>query len=908
MSEIDSAKERLLERQQRLAKWKLKQAPQNPGEDAKLKKLAGHPQEILEPEPSKPEKGVLSESHLHKDSEGVQDERSLQRQRRLEEWKKKKQAQEEAASAAKSTQEDDKMRKKERLEAWKRKRALEASVPRIIIPRKNVARAPAVRRRVIDLEAAEDEHVQPKFKVPKIVLLSKAANEPRPEVDELDAFISSLENSDMAPPQQDGNNGFVVSGDSEFEGSDHNADSDNGDSGDAGSDNGDPAFNAGSDSVIQAKLEKLQQEKELSHVDHSAIEYASFRKEFYTEPDEISSLSPEQIAAARSLEGIRVKGTDVPAPVSKWAHLSLSPIILDVMKDILLFEKPTPIQAQALPALMSGRDFLGIAQTGSGKTLAFLLPLLTHVLDQPPLQKGDGPIAILLSPTRELAQQIYKQLTHFTKKLGLTSCCCYGGSPIEAQIAELKKGSQIVVATPGRLIDLLAANNGKICNLQRVTYAVLDEADRMFDFGFEPQVNKIFSQIRPDCQKIFFSATFARKLEALVRNHLTEAVEVVVGGISIVAPEITQHVELFEVNEDTDSEVEARKLERLLSIIESYPKAKKLIFVEKQLAADGLLVQLLSHKMPATTIHGGKEQLDRRYAIRDFSSPDSGMDILIATSIAARGLDVKGLDLVINYDPPSHMEDYVHRVGRTGRAGRKGDAFTFVKSTQERSITDTVKALRLSKVGTIDERLVKISEKYAEKLKKGTEKMSFGFGGRGLSKLDQVRSTNQTLERKAYNEPEKQKHVPGGSGAPDAKSSTPEIGLDLPEFKVIAGKAEETSGPDKGRFYSRVTINDLPQKARWTVVNRDTLSRIIETTLTSITNKGQYYPPKTKVPQTIKSGGKEIAAPPKLYLLIEGLTEQAVNDANRMIRDKMIEGLEQTSQDENSSVQGKYTV
>lgn len=152
------------------------------------------------------------------------------------------------------------------------------------------------------------------------------------------------------------------------------------------------------------------------------------------------------------------------------------------------FEKPTPIQAQAIPAIMSGRDLIGIAKTGSGKTLAFLLPMFRHILDQPPLEETDGPIAIIMTPTRELCMQIGKDIKKFTKSLNLHAVCVYGGTGISEQIAELKRGAEIIVCTPGRMIDMLAANGGKVTNLRRVTYIVLDEADRMFDMGFEPQV------------------------------------------------------------------------------------------------------------------------------------------------------------------------------------------------------------------------------------------------------------------------------------------------------------------------------------------------------------------------------------------------------------------------------------
>ncbi len=213
------------------------------------------------------------------------------------------------------------------------------------------------------------------------------------------------------------------------------------------------------------------------------------------------------------------------------------------------YEKPTPIQCQAIPAIMSGRDLIGIAKTGSGKTLAFLLPMFRHIMDQPPLESGDGPIAIILTPTRELATQIWSECKKFTKVLNLRVVAVYGGTPISEQIGELKPGAEVVVCTPGRMIDMLAANSGRVTNLRRCTYCVLDEADRMFDMGFEPQVMRIIDGIRPDRQTVMFSATFPRIMEALARRILDKPIEVQVGGRSVVCKEVEQNVVIVEDDE-----------------------------------------------------------------------------------------------------------------------------------------------------------------------------------------------------------------------------------------------------------------------------------------------------------------------------------------------------------------------
>lgn len=216
-----------------------------------------------------------------------------------------------------------------------------------------------------------------------------------------------------------------------------------------------------------------KQKKELAKVDHSEVDYMSYRKNFYVEVPEIAKMTQVDVEAYREkLESIRVRGKGCPKPIKTWAQCGVSKKQLEILKK-LNFETPTPIQAQAIPAIMSGRDLIGIAKTGSGKTLAFILPMFRHVLDQPPLEENDGPIAIIMTPTRELCMQIGKDIKKFSKSLNLQVVCVYGGTGISEQIAELKRRAEIIVCTPGRMIDMLAANNGKVTNLRRVTYIVL---------------------------------------------------------------------------------------------------------------------------------------------------------------------------------------------------------------------------------------------------------------------------------------------------------------------------------------------------------------------------------------------------------------------------------------------------
>lgn len=471
-----------------------------------------------------------------------------------------------------------------------------------------------------------------------------------------------------------------------------------------------------------------KKKKELNVVDHEKIYYAPFRKNFYVEVPEIANMTPEEVELLRSeMEGIKVRGKNCPKPVRSWAQCGVNKKILDSLKKHQ-YERPTPIQAQAIPAVMSGRDLIGIAKTGSGKTLGFVLPMLRHILDQQSIDEGDGPVAMILTPTRELALQITSECRKFTKSLGLHVVCVYGGTGISEQIAELKRGCEIIVCTPGRMIDMLSANSGRVTNLRRCTYIVLDEADRMFDMGFEPQVMKIIDNVRPDRQTVMFSATFPRQMEALARRILNKPIEVQVGGRSVVCKEVNQNVIVIE---------EDKKLFKLLELLGIYhEQGAALVFVDKQEHADELMKQLMKHAYPCMALHGGIDQYDRDSTINDFKN--GIFKVLVATSVAARGLDVKHLILVVNHDCPNHYEDYVHRCGRTGRAGNKGFAYTFITPEQERYAGEIIRALELSE-SPIPPDIAKLWDDYKEKAKvEGrTIKTSSGFKGKGF-KFDET--------------------------------------------------------------------------------------------------------------------------------------------------------------------------
>ncbi|KAM6970271.1 putative ATP-dependent RNA helicase DDX46 isoform 1-T1 [Aplochiton taeniatus] len=473
---------------------------------------------------------------------------------------------------------------------------------------------------------------------------------------------------------------------------------------------------------------QTKQRKVLEPVDHKKIEYEPYRKDFYVEVPELAKMSQEDVNVYRQdLEGIVVKGKGCPKPIKTWVQCGTSMKILSALKRHS-YEKPTPIQTQAIPAIMSGRDLIGIAKTGSGKTIAFLLPMFRHILDQRPLEDGEGPISVIMTPTRELALQITKECKKFSKPLNLRVVCVYGGTGISEQIAELKRGAEIIVCTPGRMIDMLGANSGRVTNLRRSTYVVVDEADRMFDMGFEPQVMRIMDNVRPDRQTVMFSATFPRAMEALARRILSKPVEVQVGGRSVVCSDVEQHVLVIE---------EDKKFLKLLEILGHYQeKGTVIIFVDKQEHADGLLKDLMKASYPCLSLHGGIDQYDRDSIINDFKN--GTCRLLVATSVAARGLDIKHLILVVNYNCPNHYEDYVHRAGRTGRAGNKGFAYTFITGDQVRYAGDIIKALELSgsRVPAELEQLW-ASFKDQQKLEGKSIKSSSGFSGKGF-KFDET--------------------------------------------------------------------------------------------------------------------------------------------------------------------------
>jgi len=332
------------------------------------------------------------------------------------------------------------------------------------------------------------------------------------------------------------------------------------------------------------------------------------------------------------------------------------------------YEKPTPVQEQAIPVILQGRDILAGAQTGTGKTAGFTLPLL-QLLHNQPLPKKPHPIrALILTPTRELAMQVYESVNSYGKHLPLFAEVVFGGVSIHSQIKRLQRGADILVATPGRLLDLLYQ---KQVDLSQVQFFVLDEADRMLDMGFIRDIRKVIDVLPEQRQNLLFSATYSKEIKTLADQLLHDPVVVAVARENAAADTVSQSVYAIK-KED--------KRELLCWLIGDGNWQQVLVFVRTKHGADRLCKQLMNDGVRCAALHGNKSQGARTKALAGFK--DGKVTALIATDIAARGLDIDQLPHVVNFDLPAVAEDYVHRIGRTGRAGAEGKAISLVASEE----------------------------------------------------------------------------------------------------------------------------------------------------------------------------------------------------------------------------------
>uniref|UniRef100_A0A3Q3LAX1 ATP-dependent RNA helicase DDX42 n=1 Tax=Labrus bergylta TaxID=56723 RepID=A0A3Q3LAX1_9LABR len=428
----------------------------------------------------------------------------------------------------------------------------------------------------------------------------------------------------------------------------------------------------------------------LPPIDHSEIDYPPFEKNFYNEHEELSNLTATQVLELRQKLNLRVSGAAPPKPSTSFAHFSFDEQLMHQIRKSE-YTQPTPIQCQGVPIALSGRDMIGIAKTGSGKTAAFIWPMLVHIMDQKELEAGDGPIAIIVCPTRELCQQIHAECKRFGKAYSLRSVAVYGGGSMWEQAKALQEGAEIVVCTPGRLIDHVKK---KATSLQRVSYLVFDEADRMFDMGFEYQVRSIASHVRPDRQTLLFSATFRKKIERLARDILIDPIRVVQGDIGEANEDVTQVVELLPLGSDKWGWLTKR-------LVEFTSSGSVLIFVTKKANCEELATNLTQEGYSLGLLHGDMDQSERNKVISDFKKKN--LPVLVATDVAARGLDIPSIRTVVNYDVARDIDTHTHRIGRTGRAGEKGLAYTLLTNKDTSFAGDLVRNLEGANQGVSKE-------------------------------------------------------------------------------------------------------------------------------------------------------------------------------------------------------------
>ncbi|XP_015517904.1 ATP-dependent RNA helicase p62-like [Neodiprion pinetum] len=410
-----------------------------------------------------------------------------------------------------------------------------------------------------------------------------------------------------------------------------------------------------------------------------------FKKDFYVPHVNVQNRHPREVEAYRADKQITLKGDALPNPIQFFEEGNFPDYVMTGIRK-QGFSEPTAIQAQGWPIAMSGRNMVGIAQTGSGKTLGYILPAIVHINNQQPLNRGDGPIALILAPTRELAQQIQTVASDFGSLSYVRNTCIFGGAPKGGQARDLERGVEICIATPGRLIDFLERGT---TNLRRCTYLVLDEADRMLDMGFEPQIRKIIEQIRPDRQVLMWSATWPKEVRNLAEEYLTDYTQLNIGSLTLSANH--NILQIIDVCQEHEKET---KLGSLLQEIGNVNDdgGKTIIFVETKKKVENITRSIRRYGWPAVCMHGDKSQQERDYVLREFRNKKGS--ILVATDVAARGLDVDDVKYVINFDYPSSSEDYIHRIGRTGRSQSTGTSYAFFTPQNSRQAKDLVNVLQ----------------------------------------------------------------------------------------------------------------------------------------------------------------------------------------------------------------------
>jgi len=449
-------------------------------------------------------------------------------------------------------------------------------------------------------------------------------------------------------------------------------------------------------------------------IDWSSVNLPPFKKNFYDPSPEVTHRSRADVESFRTSKEITIiQGHNkIGNPITNFEEGGFPEYLLKTMRKEN-FKEPTAVQAQGWPIALSGENLVSIAMTGSGKTMGYMLPAIIHCMNQAYLERGDGPIVLVMSPTRELAQQIQEQATKFAGPCELRTACLFGGAPKGGQIRDLERGAEICVATPGRLIDILEM--GKV-NFRRCTYVVLDEADRMLDMGFEPQIRKILGQIRPDRQMCMWSATWPKEVKRLAEDFLgrTDFCHINIGS-----GELSANHDILQIVDCCVEYEKEEKLGRLLDEMATERTNKVLVFTETKRKCDDLTRNMRRHGYEAMCIHGDKKQEERDWVLKEFRS--GKCQILVATDVAARGLDVDDVKFVINYDFPGAVEDYIHRIGRTGRKGNTGTAYTFFTQKNSKNAEQLINILTEAKQ-VVNPKLVEMQQMGSM--------MGYGGGGR----------------------------------------------------------------------------------------------------------------------------------------------------------------------------------
>ena len=442
---------------------------------------------------------------------------------------------------------------------------------------------------------------------------------------------------------------------------------------------------------------------------------------------------------------IATKGGSIPNPMRNWKESGLPKRLLDIV-DSVGYTEPSAVQRAAIPIALQSRDLIGVAVTGSGKTAAFLLPLLHYISELPTLNgatKNDGPYAIILAPTRELAQQIELEAKKFATPLGFTCVSLVGGHSIEEQSYNMRDGAEIIIATPGRLVDCIER---RVLVLSQCCYVIMDEADRMIDLGFEEPVNKILDALpasneKPDSeaaedgnamsrhlggkdryrQTMMYTATMPSAVERIARKYLRRPAIVTIGNIGEAVDTVEQRVE-FISGED-------KRKKRMNEILHSREFAAPIIvFVNVKRNCDALARDIQKMGFKSVTLHGSKTQDQREAALA--SLRDGSTDVLVATDLAGRGIDVPDVSLVLNFNMATNIESYTHRVGRTGRAGKMGVAITFLGSEDAEVLWELKQMMGKSEISRVPEELRR-HEGAQTKFVRGGKKGGAGGGDEG---------------------------------------------------------------------------------------------------------------------------------------------------------------------------------